>query len=253
MSKRFEKKIQRLCLLLFMLLCSVGARLYGPTHWPEGDEQPARLRKPIVELPINFGKTHFIVGLSKEETSNRSQPSSYVADETCAVDEIYFSPEDDLQKKLISYIDAEQKAIYVAIFSFTDRKIAQALVRAKERGVEVIVVADPGFLRDRYTKIGWLAGHGIPIYMYDPKTSPNHQATISNVMHHKFVIFFQNRDDRALVWTGSFNFTKSARLSNQENVVVLASAKVVARYHEKFEKLKNSGIPYMGAQQGYRR
>jgi phosphatidylserine/phosphatidylglycerophosphate/cardiolipin synthase-like enzyme len=111
----------------------------------------------------------------------------------------------------------------------------------------VSVVADPGFLHDRYTKIAWLAEEGIPVYMYDPKSSANHHLTMSNIMHHKFVIFLRNREERSLIWTGSFNFTKSARLSNQENVVVLASPVAVERYLEKFEKLKKSGILYSGS------
>jgi len=201
-----------------------------------------RTRRPL-KVPPNFGKTNFIVGLPSEYIPLVNQVDAAYNDRNC-IREVYFSPDDDLQQKLLSYIEKEKKAIYLAIFSFTDKKIAQALIEAHKRGVDVQVIADPSFLTDRFTKISFLEMEGVPIYMYDPKQSPNHKATYSNIMHNKFVLFENNIDNRPLVWTGSFNFTKSARLSNQENVVVLSHPKIVAKYEKQFAALKNRTIPY---------
>lgn len=215
--------------LINLSLCETKVR--SSTH---------RTRRPL-KVPPNFGKTNFIVGLPAEY--HVDQVDAPYNDQNC-IREVYFSPDDDLQQKLISYIDKEKKAIYLAIFSFTDKEIAQALSSAHKRGVDVQVVADPSFLTDRFTKISFLEMQGVPIYMYDPKQSPNHKATYSNLMHNKFVLFENNIDNRSLVWTGSFNFTKSARLSNQENVVVLSHPEIVAQYKEQFAALKNRTIPY---------
>lgn len=256
MPKRYTKKTPKLILLCAVILLSVGARLYSPdVEIKQSTPQSRRSRTSVFEVPVNFGKTHFIIGLSKEEVdAARSVQTEFsVTEDNCTIDEVYFSPDDDLQQKLVAYINNEKKGIWLAIFAFTDKHIAEALIRAKERGVDVQLVADPGFLHDRYTKIDWLFERGVPVFVYDPKRSRNNLSTMSNIMHHKFAIFLQNVDDRSLVWTGSFNFTKSARLSNQENAVVLSSSRIVKRYIKKFEQLKKHAIVHTDMHASYGR
>lgn len=255
MPKRRRNKKYSLGLFCLVVLFSVGARLYNQEAGQAQNLQSRAPRTHLFEFPVNFGKTHFIVGLSKEDAKAiRTAHTSFdVTENNCTIDEAYFSPEDDLQQKLISYIDNEKKSIKLAIFSFTDKEIAHALVRAKERGIDVQLIADPGFLYDRYTKISWLFENGIPVYVYDPKRSRNNLSTMSNIMHHKFVVFAQNVDDRPLVWTGSFNFTKSARLSNQENAVVLSSARLIKKYREQFKRLKQQALIHTDMRASYGR
>ena len=57
-------------------------------------------------------------------------------------------------------------------------------------------------------------------------------------MHNKFAIFAQNVKGKALIWTGSFNWTKSAHSANQENVVVLDSADIIESFRKQFKILK---------------
>ena len=256
MPKRYPKKKPTLIFLCAAIILSIGAHVYSSDlQVKSSTPQSRRSRTSVFEVPISFGKTHFIVGLSKEEAAAfRSADTQFsVTEDNCTIDEVYFSPDDDLQQKLIAYINNEKKGIWLAIFSFTDRHIAEALIRARERGVDVQLIADPGFMNDRYTKIDWLFERGVPVFVYDPKRSRNNLSTMSNIMHHKFVIFLQNVDDRPLVWTGSFNFTKSARLSNQENAVVLSSNRIVKRYMEKFEQLKKHAIVHTDMHVSYGR
>ena len=58
------------------------------------------------------------------------------------------------------------------------------------------------------------------------------------LMHHKFFIFGQNKDDRSLLWTGSWNSTLRATQHNDENVIILDDEQVVATYLANFCKLK---------------
>jgi cardiolipin hydrolase len=46
--------------------------------------------------------------------------------------------------------------------------------------------------------------------------------------------------DGRFVITGSFNWTRSAVLENQENVLVLDSPPIAARYKQRFEALWNA-------------
>ena len=256
MPKRYTKKIPKSILLCIIVFLSAATRLYSPDiDVKRSTPQSRRSRTSLFELPVNFGKTHFILGLSREDiaAARSAQTEFGVTEDNCGMDEVFFSAEEDLQQKLIYYIDREQKAIWLAIFSFTDKQIAEALIRAKERGVDVQVVVDPGFLNDRYTKIDWLYESGLPVFVHNPKHARNNLSTMSNLMHHKFAIFFQNIDDRPLVWTGSFNFTKSARLSNQENAVVLSSSRIVKQYMEQFERLKERTRIYTDMHASYGR
>ena len=57
-------------------------------------------------------------------------------------DQIYFSPADNLEPIDVHLIGEAQQRIDVAMYAFTDRAIAQALVRAAARGVQVRVYRD---------------------------------------------------------------------------------------------------------------
>jgi phosphatidylserine/phosphatidylglycerophosphate/cardiolipin synthase-like enzyme len=57
-------------------------------------------------------------------------------------------------------------------------------------------------------------------------------------MHHKFVIFGNNIGGKSLLWTGSYNFTKSATMNNQENVLVLDEIHLIEKYGRQFELIK---------------
>jgi phosphatidylserine/phosphatidylglycerophosphate/cardiolipin synthase-like enzyme len=57
-------------------------------------------------------------------------------------------------------------------------------------------------------------------------------------MHHKFVLFEKNVGGKSLVWTGSYNFTKSATRNNQENIVLLDSKPLIDKYAKQFSLLQ---------------
>ncbi len=243
-AKKILKKPFRILTLFTIIVLLVGSRIYPPELDLKRSTRKSRIRKTLLEVPLDFGKKHFILGLHQEDVAPRKAQTVTYGHDECTVNEAYFSPDDDLQQKLINLIEQEKKGIYLAIFTFTDKQIADALIRAKKRGVEVELIADPGFLHDRYTKIALLHPKGIKIFVYDPKRSPGNASTMSNIMHNKFAVFLDNVDGKPLLWTGSFNFTKSARLSNQENVVVLNNPQIVERYREKFHALKKRTIRY---------
>ena len=67
---------------------------------------------------------------------------------------------------------------------------------------------------------------------------PSNTTIFSDIMHNKFVIFGKNISNKPLLWTGSFNFTKSAQLKNQENVVILDEQYLIQKYEKQFEVIK---------------
>ena len=158
-----------------------------------------------------------------------------------AATQVYFSPKDQVAGRLIERIDKEKQSIRIAIYCLSHSGIGRALIRAKKRGVSVEIIVDPFSVKVR-TPLARLVKAGIPVYVWDPVRTPEEQEKRPRapLMHDKFCIFGKEN-----VWTGSFNFTNTADLVNQENAVILDEADVVAAFQAQFARIKKEGCrPY---------
>ena len=136
--------------------------------------------------------------------------------------QVAFSP-GDAEQTVVTAIARAEHSIHMAAYSFTSRPIAQALIDAHARGVEVEAVLDKSNLTERYSGATFLAHAGIPVRI-DSRYA---------IMHNKFLII-----DEATVETGSFNFTRAAATRNAENVVVLRDTpEVAATYEREWERM----------------
>ena len=229
-------------LLYLLTLCLVSSSYtYRITTLPQHN----------ISLTFNksaFGKTHFIVGYQQDQdgstswahTATTKKDNRLRALEGQEMCDVFFSPDDDINIKLLSLIDQEQKHIRIAVFNFTDRNITQALIRAQKRGITVEVITDINCVYDRYNKIDQLYNNDISVLVYNAKQSK----TGSGIMHHKFALFSNNTTGKALVWTGSCNFTRSGCHANQENVVLLGDTKIVNKFLYQFERIKKQTHRY---------
>lgn len=148
-----------------------------------------------------------------------------------------FAPDDDLEGALIRIIEAEEKKLQLAAFKLTSKDVARALLDAHQRSVEVEIVADAGGLDTRTNQIIKLHCAGIPVYIYPDPDVVQGRYTL---MHNKFLVAHKNRlAEEAIVWTGSFNFTKSATEYNRENALIIISNKIADSYAAQIEKLKS--------------
>ena len=144
--------------------------------------------------------------------------------------EVGFSPEGSAQKLVLSTIDAATSSIRVAAYVFTSPDVTRALIAAKQRGVDVAVIADyRSNLEDQRSGAGrhaltLLAKAGIPTRTI--KVYPIH--------HDKFMVV-----DGMAVETGSFNLTAAAAKSNSENALVVWNDPALAEtYHNTSEFLR---------------
>lgn len=119
---------------------------------------------------------------------------------------VYFSPDGGGTEAIVRAINYAQHRIWVQAYSFTSAPIAEALVAAHKRGVEVVAVLDKSNQTDKYTAATFLNNAGI-------KTLIDDQHAIA---HNKVMVI----DDATLI-TGSFNFTKAAEKRNAENLLIL--------------------------------
>lgn len=188
------------------------------------------------KVPKSFGKTHFIIGYPvscAREREKKQVESDQVT--SIGLSTILFSPDDDIQSYLIDLINHETVGIKMAIFMLTTKEVVHALLMAHKRGVAVEVIIDGLCISQARTKMHQLINAGISVYEYKPGVT---QARMNNLMHNKFIIFSSTKCDKSLVWTGSFNVTRSAQLNNQENVVILDDARAVEKFTQQFRRLK---------------
>ncbi len=158
----------------------------------------------------------------------------------------YFSPQDHVDDKLITFIESEKEDIRIAAYCLTHRGVIKSLIEARKRGVNVEVIFDPFTIKAR-SPLRQMAQAGISLYVWDPASPAGVQEDKAKkdtprkpLMHNKFCVF-----GKKVLWSGSFNFTSEASLSNQENVLVLHDSLAIERYLGEFERIKNEGCtPY---------
>ena len=152
------------------------------------------------------------------------------AAETCSVKSYFVSPDVDgvIETAIIQAIDGARKSLDIALFSFTDDQLGDAVVRAARRGVAVRVIL--GVDQDKmfggeYEK---LISTGIPVAVVGPP----------GLFHHKVALI-----DGTLVITGSYDWSDTADKENYENVVFIycsvltANRTVPEQYAMEFNRL----------------
>jgi len=138
---------------------------------------------------------------------------------------VHFSPRGGTRAAIIDCIDQASASVKVAMYSFTDSLLADALARAQQRGVTVEVVLDSGQQTARGGQAKRLSDAGVPV-RFD---------TRSGLLHHKFAVV-----DGETVITGSHNWTESAEVRNAENIVVMRDSRLADTFAATFAAL-NSG------------
>ena len=128
---------------------------------------------------------------------------------------IYFTPPSDVASAVIDVIDLSQSEVLVQAYGFTHTGIAQALLRAHARGVQVKVLLDAKTDSTNRFVTDLLVAQHIPL-----RLEGGHA-----IAHNKVIVV-----DGELVITGSFNFTNSAQTRNAENLLVLKSTELADSY-----------------------
>lgn len=120
--------------------------------------------------------------------------------------ELYFSPNGGATKAIVEEIDNAKDNIFMQAYSYTSIDIKDALIRAKQRNVQVIIIVDKGQLYSKYSMIKYSNCYDIPTFIdYEHK-----------IAHNKIIIIDSN-----IVITGSFNFSSAAEKYNAENLLII--------------------------------
>jgi len=149
-----------------------------------------------------------------------------IAAASAAEIELYFSPNGGAAAAVVKEIDAAKTSVHVLAYSISEDRITRALVRAKTRGLDVVLIVDPGQQRATYSTAPKIKHSGVTTLVDRAHA----------LMHNKTLII-----DAAVVVTGSMNLTTSGDRQNAENTIVLRNTDAAAIYEDDFQKhLKHS-------------
>jgi hypothetical protein len=130
-----------------------------------------------------------------------SPSQSAASASTDAAIAVCFAPEEDCAAFVVRAIDTAEREILVAAYRLTvGSGIVGALIRAKERGVDVRVIADKAAPCGRASGIDPLAAAGVPVWIDDR----------ARIAHAKTIVV-----DGAVTLQGSYNWTRAAAANSE--------------------------------------
>lgn len=141
--------------------------------------------------------------------------------------ELYFNEVDtgdspySLEKRLVGKLITAVSRIDAALYHLDSESVADGLIKAHRRGVQVRVVTETDNIDE--DAIAQLQEAGIPVADDgDP----------DSYMHHKFIVI-----DEQYVWTGSYNTTYNGAYKNKNNVIFINSAPLAYNFTQEFREL----------------
>ncbi|MFH1210309.1 MAG: phospholipase D-like domain-containing protein [archaeon] len=137
--------------------------------------------------------------------------------------ENYFCPEDECSQKVIREIQGANESVQFYAFSFTDKDIAQELVKKQKEGKMVEGLMEET-QRSQYDQYDEMKDGGINVKWYEKKYK----------LHDKVFII-----DRKIVITGSYNPTQNADKNNDENIMIIEDEAIAKEYAERFRTLSS--------------
>jgi len=150
--------------------------------------------------------------------------------------EIYFSPHGGCTEAVVKELNGAKTSVLVQAYSFPSTPIAKALLMAHKRGVTVQVILDKSQKTEKHSEADFLVNVGMQVQI-DAKHA---------IAHNKIMDI-----DGTTVITGSFNFTKAAEESNAENLLVIRSPELAAKYTANWKVHADHSDPYAGRTEGY--
>ena len=185
------------------------------------DNNLIRIRSsPLAEVYLTEFEEMFILNLFGD-ASPANTPNAVVTIEGTQV-EVLFSPDDGTQARIVELIHQAEKSIYFLAFTFTADAIADALLEADQRGVEVVGVVETSQASGTGGEFFRLADAGMAIELDgNPKN-----------MHHKVMII-----DGEIVILGSYNFSASAEEKNDENTLIIHNVEIAEVFLVEFKQI----------------
>lgn len=141
--------------------------------------------------------------------------------------EVLFSPDDGTAIRLLELIRDAQKSINFLAYSFTSDSLAEAILSRARMGVIVSGIFEESQVKlNNGSEYKRIQSAGLNVRL---DGNPRN-------MHDKVLII-----DEQIVVTGSYNFSRSAEESNDENTLIIHNADIAAQYLAEFNRIYNKG------------
>lgn len=194
----------------------------------EDENVMARIVSP--ELAANYaGK--FNTMFNEDKFGPESRPKTIRTEFTLSGMplENFFSPEDDIDTRLVFMVDSAEQSVHLLAYSFTLDRLADALIRAEKRGLTVSGVFDKeSTYKNQGADFEKLRQAGLDVMLDgDP-----------GFMHIKAIIV-----DGETVAFGSYNFTASAENRNDENVLIIMDKELAGSFLQVFDRIYQKSKP----------
>jgi phosphatidylserine/phosphatidylglycerophosphate/cardiolipin synthase-like enzyme len=141
----------------------------------------------------------------------------------------YFSPDDGVLNVIAPLLNSAQESIYFLAFSFTSNELGDIVREKAEAGLAV-----QGVMEEEQVK----SNQGTE---YDPFLQAGLNVRMDGndgQMHHKVFII-----DEKIVVLGSYNFSQSAEVRNDENILVIYNAAIAQEFIKEFQRVWNLTQP----------
>lgn len=130
----------------------------------------------------------------------------------------------DIKQRILTEINNANLSIYVAMAWFTDRDIANAIIEAKNRTINIDIILSSN-VQNETVKL-MFKGAGITVHAFETGDS-------RGIMHHKFCLI-----DKKISINGSYNYSYNASNNNVENIHVSDDPSIYSQLYSEFERLK---------------
>ena len=153
--------------------------------------------------------------------------------------EVYFMPKEgyEAQKEICYLFTHAHKSIKIAMYSFTNKKIAKALKIVSKHNIKIEIIADKKEAEYKRSVIKNLALiKNINIFLLHGK---QYKKRGYGKLHAKIAII----DNKYLI-TGSANYTYSAFFKNYEYIIIHEDKNLIDKFNNFFYELKQKATPY---------
>lgn len=149
------------------------------------------------------------------------------------IHKILFGPDEDIQSFIIEQIRTAKKNIAVLAFWFTWKPIADSLIEAHQRGVNVRLVLDKRSCEAKLKDVHPVNELIVPKYLESCGISKEDILIYDGeLMHHKTILI-----DDDIVLTGTCNFFNASINRHEEVFMLMRSKRLKDIFNTRFETL----------------
>lgn len=144
----------------------------------------------------------------------------------------FFSPAEDLEDKDIRTIEFARSNLDIAMYSFTDKRIADAIEQAAKRGVRVRIYLDALQLADQQERA---LRQGIPPLLSELRSYSGIEVRVkrgAESMHLKAYCV-----DERVLRTGSANWSQSGEMLQDNDLYLITNKAAISEFERDFDAI----------------